>query len=54
VGYVGTVLMYVDENVRMRTFLEANRLCRYSLDDLASRKVLIITFSFTCVKTVPT
>ena len=31
-GYVGTVLMHVDENVIMSTFLEANRLCRYSLD----------------------
>ena len=30
--YVGIVLTHVDENVIMSTFLEANRLCRYSLD----------------------
>ena len=42
-GYVGTVLMHVDKNVIMSTFLEANRLCRYSLTHV-DENVIMRTF----------
>ena len=42
-GYVCTVLMHVDENVIMRTFLEVNRLCRYSLTHV-DENVIMSTF----------